>query len=141
MRVDGASVRFGRDRRGPALIAGISVSSALGGWPPGASPSGSRRRRFGRLAVHDLVVAMRRGGGCGCGRDAGASGDRLVIGGAVGAFFLVDQRLPVGDRNLVVVGMDFAERQKAMAIAAVIDEGGLQRRLDARHFREIDIAS
>ena len=28
-----------------------------------------------------------------------------------------------------------------MAVAAVIDEGGLQRRLDACHFRKIDIAA
>src|SRR6185312_14923969 len=50
------------------------------------------------------------------------------------ALFFLDQRLPVGDRNLIVVGMDFAERQEAMPVAAVIDETGLQRRLDARDF-------
>ena len=37
--------------------------------------------------------------------------------------------------------MNFAERQEAVAIAAVIDEGGLQRRLDARYFRQIDVAA
>ncbi len=47
------------------------------------------------------------------------------------ALFGFDQRLPVGDRDLVVVGMDFRERQKAVAVAAVVDKGGLQRRLDA----------
>ena len=65
----------------------------------------------------------------------------LVIGGALCALFLVDQGLPVGDRNLIVVGVDFAKRQEAVAIAAVVDESGLQRRLDARHLRQIDIAS
>ena len=50
----------------------------------------------------------------------------FVVGGALGALFLVDQRLPVGDRDLIVVGMDFGERQKSVAIAAVIDECGLQ---------------
>ena len=65
----------------------------------------------------------------------------LVVGGALRALFLVDQGLPVGDRDLVIVGMDFAEREETVTIAAVIDEGGLQRRLDARHLRQIDIAS
>ena len=55
--------------------------------------------------------------------------------------FRLQQRLPVGERDLVVVGMDFGEGQKAVAIAAVIDEGRLQRRLYARDFREIDIAA
>ena len=65
----------------------------------------------------------------------------LVFGVALGASFLVDQRLPVGDRDLIVIGMDFAEGEEAVAVAAVIDEGGLQRRLNARHLRQIDIAS
>ena len=37
----------------------------------------------------------------------------------------VDQRLPVGDRDLVIVGMDFGKRQIAVAVAAVLDEGRL----------------
>ena len=64
----------------------------------------------------------------------------FVVGCTLRALFLGDQRLAVGDRDLIIVGMDFAECQKSMAIAAVIDEGGLQRRLNARHFRQIDIA-
>ena len=65
----------------------------------------------------------------------------LGLGGARGALLLVDQRLPVGDRDLIVVGMDFAEGEEAVAVAAVVDEGGLQRRLDARHLGEIDVAA
>ncbi len=65
----------------------------------------------------------------------------FVLGGALGALFFVDQRLPVGDRDLVVIRMDFAESEEAVAVAAIIDESRLQRRLDARHFRQIDIAS
>ena len=65
----------------------------------------------------------------------------LVISGALGALLFVDQRLAVGDRDLIVVGVDFAERQEAVAIAAVVDERGLQRRLDARHLRQIDVAA
>ena len=50
------------------------------------------------------------------------------------------QRLTVGDRDLVVVGMDFAERQETVAVAAIFDEGGLKRRFDARHPRQIDVS-
>ena len=65
----------------------------------------------------------------------------LGVGGALGALVLGDQRLPVGDRDLIVVGMDFAEGEEAVAVAAVVDEGGLQRRLDARHLGQIDVAA
>ena len=51
----------------------------------------------------------------------------LALGAGVG----VEQRLPVGDRDLVVVRMDFREREEAVAVAAVLDEGRLKRRLDA----------
>ena len=71
---------------------------------------------------------------------AGAPVD-LVLGVAMRALFLGDQRLPVGDRDLIVVGMDFRERQEAVAVAAVVDEGGLQRRLYPRDLGEIDIAA
>ena len=50
------------------------------------------------------------------------------------------QRLTVGDRDLVVVGMDFAERQETVAVSAIFDEGGLKRRFDARHPRQIDVS-
>ena len=63
------------------------------------------------------------------------------IGGAVVAFFLGQQRLPVGDRNLIVVGMDFREGQKAVAVAAVIDKCRLQRRLNPGDFGEIDVTA
>src|SRR6516162_5994568 len=65
----------------------------------------------------------------------------LGLGGALGALVLGDQRLPVGDRDLVIVGMDFAEGEEAVAIAAVVDECGLQRRLDARHLGQINVAA
>ena len=45
---------------------------------------------------------------------------------ARGAFVFLDQRLPVGDRNLIIVGMDFREGQEAMAVAAIFHEGRLQ---------------
>jgi hypothetical protein len=50
----------------------------------------------------------------------------FFLGLAVGALIGFDQRLPVGDRNLVIVGMDFAEGKEAVPVAAIFDEGGLQ---------------
>ena len=55
-------------------------------------------------------------------------------GGALVALFLRDQSLPVGDGDLVVVRMNFRKRQEAVTVAAVIDEGRLQRRLNACDF-------
>ena len=65
----------------------------------------------------------------------------LFLGLAMGAFISLDQRLTVGDRDLVIVGMDFAEGQEAVAVAAIFDEGCLQRRLYARNLGEVDIAA
>ena len=59
----------------------------------------------------------------------------------MGAFVGFDQRLTIGDRDLIIVGMDFAEGQKAVTVAAIFDEGGLQRRLYARDLGEIDVAA
>ena len=50
----------------------------------------------------------------------------FFLGLAMGAFIGLDQRLPVSDRDLVVIGMDFAEGQEAVPVAAIFDEGGLQ---------------
>ena len=57
------------------------------------------------------------------------------------ARLLLQQRLPVGEGDLVVVGMDFGEGEEAVAVAAVIDERRLQRRLDPGYLGEIDISS
>jgi hypothetical protein len=65
----------------------------------------------------------------------------LFFSFAVGAFVRLDQRLAIGDRDLIIVRMDFAEGQKAVAVAAIFDEGGLQRRLYARDLGEIDIST
>ncbi|WP_433994339.1 hypothetical protein [Bradyrhizobium lablabi] len=64
----------------------------------------------------------------------------FFLGFAMGAFVGLDQRLTVGDRDLVVVGMDFAEGQEAVAVAAIFDESRLQRWLYARDLGEVDIA-
>ncbi len=51
------------------------------------------------------------------------------------------QLLAVGDRDLVVVGVDFVEGQEAVTITAVFDESRLQRRFDAGHLGEVDISA
>jgi len=50
----------------------------------------------------------------------------LFLGFAMGALVSLDQRLTVGDRDLVVIGVDFAEGQEAVAVSAIFDEGRLQ---------------
>jgi hypothetical protein len=60
---------------------------------------------------------------------------------AMGAFVGLDQRLTVGNRNLIIIGMDFAEGQEAMAVAAILDEGRLQRGLHPCDLGEVDIAA
>ena len=65
----------------------------------------------------------------------------LFLGLAMRAFVGLDQRLTVGDRDLVIVRMDFAEGEEAVAVAAIFDERRLQRRLYARDLGEIDIAA
>lgn len=67
--------------------------------------------------------------------------DRFFLGFAVRALVGLDQGLTVRNRDLVIVRMDFAEREKAVTVAAVFNEGGLQRRLYARDLGEIDIAA
>jgi len=65
----------------------------------------------------------------------------LGVSRSLRAFLLRDQRLPVGNRYLIIVRMDFAEGKKAVAIAAIVDESCLQRRLDARDLGQIDVAA
>ena len=65
----------------------------------------------------------------------------FFLGLAMGTFVGFDQRLTIGDRNLVIVRMNFAEGEKAVTVAAVLDEGRLQRRLYPRNLGEIDIAT
>lgn len=55
--------------------------------------------------------------------------------------FGLQQRLTVCKGDLVVVGMNFGKGQKSVAVTAVVDEGGLQRRLHSGDLRQIDIAA
>jgi hypothetical protein len=50
----------------------------------------------------------------------------LLFGLTMGAFVGFDQRQTVGDRDLVIVGVNFAEGEEAVAVAAIFDEGRLE---------------
>jgi hypothetical protein len=50
----------------------------------------------------------------------------LFLGLAMGALVGFDQGLPVGDRDLIIIRMDFAEGQETVAVTAIFDEGCLQ---------------
>ena len=70
-----------------------------------------------------------------------ALGGHILIIMVSGVFlFLAQQRLAVGNRYLIVVWMDFRKSQETVTVAAVIDERRLERRLNARHLGEIDVA-
>jgi hypothetical protein len=53
----------------------------------------------------------------------------------------LDQGLTVRDGNLIIIRVDFRESKKTMPVAAVVDEGGLKRRLDPHDLGEINIAA
>jgi hypothetical protein len=94
------------------------------------------------LALHPLataaaaLVAMARTAAAVTGAVLG-----LFLGLAMGAFVGLDQRLAVGDRDLIIVRMDFAEGEEAVTVTAIFDEGRLQRRLYARDLGEVDVAA
>ena len=103
-------------------------------------------RRIGAGVLDDLALdalAIASAARIAVARAAAAAGAvfALLLGLAMGALVGLDQRLAIGDRNLVIVRMDFAEGEEAVAIAAILDEGRLQRRLYARDLGEVDIAA
>ena len=135
-------------RRCSAAVA--VVGAALGGSVVGVAIAAIGRRyvlcrtvligcRLGRLGgVRQLGLAI---GGLGwrltvclVGRCCG----RLLR--VVGLLLLGIERLPVRDRDLVVVGVDFVEGQEAVAIAAIVDERRLERGLHAHDLGEIDVS-
>ena len=58
-----------------------------------------------------------------------------------GAGLVLQQQLPVGDGDLVIVRVDLREGQEAVPVAAIFDEGGLQRRFDPGYFGKVDVAA
>jgi hypothetical protein len=103
-------------------------------------------RRFAARILDDLALdalAIAAAARIAVARAAASAGAVLALffGLAVGAFVRLDQRLTVGDRDLIIVGVDFAEGEEAVAVAAIFDEGRLQGRLNARDLGEVDIAA
>jgi hypothetical protein len=62
----------------------------------------------------------------------------LFLGGMLG--FLAQQGFAILARDLVIIRVDFAEGQEAVAVAAIVDEGRLERRLHPGHLGEVDVA-
>jgi len=63
------------------------------------------------------------------------------LAGFLGLFLGAKQGFAVGDRNLVVVGMDFGEGEEPVPVAAVLDERRLEGGLYTGDLGEIDVAS
>jgi hypothetical protein len=99
------------------------------------------RRIFHHFALHALAIAAAARVAVPWAAAAAGAVFTLLLGLAMGALIRLDQRLPVGDRNLIIVGMDFAEGEETVAVAAIFDEGRLQRRLNARDLGEVDVAA
>ncbi|WP_426406767.1 hypothetical protein [Bradyrhizobium ganzhouense] len=104
----------------------------------------SGRIGAGVEALDDVAadaLAMTAAAGVAMARAAAAVGAALAFffGFAMGLFFGLDQCLPVGDRDLVIVGMDFAESEEAVAVAAIFNESGLKRGFDPCDLGEVDI--
>ena len=132
-----------RSRRQLGMLRSSSSARLDGG---SSIAAGFGRGRFASAACTDAPrhcsSAARRHGDCGSSRARhGVGGSLLVASASRSALFRLEQRLPVGDRDLVVVGMDFAEGEEAVAVAAILDEGGLQGRFDPRDLGEVDIAA
>ncbi|WP_312016673.1 hypothetical protein [Bradyrhizobium sp. BR 10261] len=87
------------------------------------------------------TLAVTAAAGIAVARAAAAMGAvlALLLGFAMSLLFGLDQGLSVGDRDLVIVGMDFAEGEEAVAVAAIFDEGGLERGFDPGDLGEVDI--
>ena len=126
----------------------MSPAAADGGGTSSSSPAAlGRRVDLGdRLGGDDRVLGRGRlgGGALAAARPAARRlrllAGRLLLGLAGERGLLGEQRLAVGLRDLVVVGMDFREGEEPVPVAAVVDEGRLQRRLDPGDLGEIDVA-
>ena len=61
------------------------------------------------------------------------------IGGGFGFAVGFERGLAVGDRDAVIVGMNLVEGEETVAVAPILDECRLERRLHPRHLGEIDV--
>src|SRR4249919_2794054 len=95
-----------------------------------------------RFALYDVAIAMPSGIAMAMAPPAPSSAIVCFrVCGALVVLLLRNQGLPISDRDLIIVGMNFRERQKAVAIATVVDERRLQGRLNACDFCEVDITA
>ena len=99
-----------------------------------------RRLILGRLILGGHRVTRTRLGRARTAALAALPRVLLGLGGLGRLALFLDQGAAVGGGDLVIVGVDFREGQEAVAVAAVFDEGGLQRRFDPRHLRQVDVA-
>jgi hypothetical protein len=138
----GGSQMLGRRRRFRRLGIRLDVGGGLAAENIGDGVAGglliAGLGALDRLAFDGFLLALRAAMAAAAAPGAVVG---FVVGRARGALIFLDQRLPVGDRDLIIIRMDFREGEEAVAVAAVIDEGGLERRLHARHLGEIDIAA
>jgi hypothetical protein len=58
----------------------------------------------------------------------------------MGMSIFFEKLLPIGNRDLVIIRMDLAECEEAVAIAAVLDERSLEAGFYADNLGKIDIA-
>ena len=65
----------------------------------------------------------------------------FLVGLTLGACVFGQQRFTIGGRNLIIIGMNFAESQETVTIPAIFDEGRLKGGFYARDFCEINIAA
>ena len=54
--------------------------------------------------------------------------------------FGAQQGLTVGDRDLVIIGVNFTEGEKTVTVAAIFDKGCLEGRFDAGYAGEVDVS-
>ena len=67
----------------------------------------------------------------------------IVFGGhrfCIGALFF-QQRFTVGDRDLIIIRVDFREGQEPVAVSAIVNKCRLKRRFDPCYFCQINVAS
>ena len=67
-----------------------------------------------------------------------ARAQSFFLGGVFRLF--VEQRFAVFFGDLVIIRVDFAEREETVAVTPVVDKRRLQRGFDPRHFGQIDVA-
>jgi hypothetical protein len=127
------------------VMAGVVAVAVLGGRAVRMLIGLSGLRRIGAGVLDDLALdafAIAAAARVAVTRTAAVGAIfGFFLGFAMGALVRLDQGLAIGDRDLIIVRMDFAEGEKAVTVAAILDEGSLQGWLYACDFGEVDIAA